>query len=154
MSSFACEYFQTMANDKCEMTNGKSLPYSDGTHSLINLIGSSSRRLLASQGHARTRRPRDQTILFISYVTLNEANSTPLSNHSRNSAQVSFPDRLQKIDLQLQRSEGLALPKISRVSETHGRVSDITKDSTMQCAHRISVGFSGLKLNDSFPRFN
>jgi hypothetical protein len=64
-------------------------------------------------------------------------------------AQLSGPERSEKVDLQLKRSESFAFRQPTGIGHTHGGISNVTQDATMERSHGIRVLRCRFKLNDS-----
>src|SRR6266852_2333287 len=58
------------------------------------------------------------------------------------------PDRLQEVDLELERGEGLALLEGQAVGHAHRGIGDVAEDTAVQGSHRVGVARLGRELDD------
>lgn len=110
--------------------------------------------VLASEGQTSTRSMRHQTALPIGYIALDETDGAALFQDSAHCPQTGLPDRFQEVNFKFQGRERFTFTKICRVGNTHGRVSDVTKDTSVKCSHWICMRLSGFKFNHRFARPN
>src|SRR5258705_2679114 len=110
--------------------------------------------VLASQSQTSTRSICHQTALPIRYIALDETDGAALFQNTAHCPQAGFPDWFQEVNFKFQGRERFTFTKICRVGNTHSRVSDVTKNTSVKCPHRICMLLSGFKFNHRLARLN
>src|SRR5439155_22278432 len=95
--------------------------------------------LLAPQGHAGAGGASYQPVLVVVNVALDEPHRVAALHDPSRGHQAPRPHGLEKIDLELERGEGLALVERGRVGHAHGGIGQIAEDSAVEGAHGIGV---------------
>src|SRR4029077_11745366 len=95
-------------------------------------------------------------LLLINNVTLDKPQDFAPANHSGPCAKLRLPYGPQKIDLQFNGGKTFAFGQRTAICQTHRRICDIAKYSTVDRAHRVRVTLVGLELDDglSVPDFS
>src|SRR6185295_1277292 len=103
--------------------------------------------LRAPQRHAGRRRARDEAVLRIQHVALDQADGVPSLDHPPVGSQRARPHRFQEVDLELERGERLALVKRAGQGRAHGGVGDVTQHAAVHRAHRVGQALVDLQLD-------
>src|SRR5262245_12181601 len=103
--------------------------------------------LLALQRHAGGRRAGDEPVLLIAHVALHQADVAPALDDSALRTQRGRPHGPQKIDLQLERREGLPLTEGAGIGHPHRGVGDVAEDPAVEGAHGIGMTLVGRELD-------
>jgi hypothetical protein len=115
---------------------------------------SSPLRLLSSQNHASAICARHKAPALISHIAFNQAYDAPPLDDAACGFQPGFPDRLEEVDFEFQRREGFSFIECGYESYAHRGVRDITENSAVERAHRISVGLTGFEFDDRLAMLN
>jgi hypothetical protein len=95
-----------------------------------------------------------QALCLIGDVALDQSHGATLSDHPAYGAQASFPDRLEKVDLEFKRRERLSVIEIRRIGNPHRGVGNVAEHATVQRTHRVGVRLGSLELDNGFAGFD
>src|SRR5438552_18403322 len=95
--------------------------------------------LITAQRHHRTRCVCDEIAFLIAHTAFRETYRFAPLQDTTLCAQMSLPNGLQKVDLQLQRRERLSLFELARPRHAHRAVGEIAEAAAVQCSHRIRM---------------
>src|SRR5215813_4279378 len=95
--------------------------------------------LCTPQRHTGTGGTGHQALLGIRHVTLHQAYGVSILDHMRLGDQLPGPERSEKVDLQLQRGEGLTFCQGTGIGHPHSGVSNVTQDTTVERTHRVRM---------------
>lgn len=95
--------------------------------------------MFAAEDHARTGEPGHQAALFVGDVAFVQHNRAAAADYAARGDQLTVPNRLQEVDLKLQRGEAFAFLERGGGGCAHGGVAQVAKDASVKGAHGISM---------------
>src|SRR5271166_6173523 len=104
--------------------------------------------------HASACCPCDKPAGLVLDIALDVPHGATCSHNPGLGSQGCLSNGTEKVDLQLDGCERLALSQRSGVGVPHRRISQVAVDATVQRAHWVVVPFVGLQLKDRMARFN
>src|SRR6266849_2717177 len=111
-------------------------------------------RLIAAQRQAGAGRLRDQPASVVGHRAFGEADGLPALDDDAVGDEMRLFDGSEKVDLELQRREALALFERRGVRHAHRRVGDVAEDPAVQRAHRVGMPAVGVERELRAPCFD
>src|SRR6266851_474739 len=99
--------------------------------------------LLAAKCHTRGSRFRDQSVFLVGNGALDVADRVAPPHHRSFRFELCLPHRSKESDFQFHGSKGFIWGESTGKRYAHRGISDIAKDTAVQCSHRICMLWSG-----------
>src|SRR6266851_1878417 len=121
----------------------RELFYEQTSKKLGQVKGLSSSGLLAAKCHTRASRFRDQSVFLVGKGALDVADRVAPPHHRSFRFELCLPDRAKEIDFQFHGSKGFIWGESTGKRYAHRGISDIAKNTAVQCSHGICMLWSG-----------